>query len=160
LNNQETNRDSVNVTVDERAMREIYLPAFKASVTEAGALTVMTAYNRGNGTYCSENEFLLKKVLKGEGGFQGLGVSGWGGTHSTVAAAKNGLDLEMGTNVGKGNGGPDPHEKDFFGTALKEAVEKGEVPGSLLDEMVLRNLRVMAATGLLDGAARGSGKPG
>src|ERR1700733_12527568 len=97
VNNQETERGRVSVEVDERALREIYLPAFKAAVTEGDAWTIMSAYNKVRGVYCSENEYLLKKILKGEWGFKGIVISDWGGTHSTVAAANNGLDLEMGS---------------------------------------------------------------
>jgi beta-glucosidase len=147
LNNQEANRGSVNAKVDERTLREIYLPAFKAAVTEAHALTVMTAYNRVNGQYCSENDFLLNTVLKKEWGFQGLVMTDWGGCHSTVAAARNGLDLEMGSNV-QGN-----HANDFLAAAkLIPVIGTGEsqVPMSRIDDAALRNLRVMAATGLFD----------
>jgi len=144
LNNQEANRGSVNVHVDERTMREIYLPAFKAAVTEGHVWSVMTAYNRVNGQYCSENEFLLTKVLKGDWAFQGLVMTDWGGCHSTVAAANNGLDLEMGSNVGG------DHNRDNFAGALLDAVNAGTVPAAKIDDMALRNLRVMAATGNLD----------
>jgi beta-glucosidase len=160
LNDQETNRSSVNVTVDERTMREIYLPAFKASVVEGKAWTVMTGYNRVNGSYCAENEFLLRQVLKGDWDFQGIAMSDWGGTHSTVASAKNGLDLEMGTNVNAGRGGPDPHDRDFFAAPLLAAVKSGDVPMTVLDDMALRNLRVMAAVGLLDHEPQRPMKPG
>jgi beta-glucosidase len=145
LNNQETNRNSVNVKVDERTMREIYLPAFKAAVTEAKVWTIMTAYNRVNGQYASENDFLVNQVLKKDWGFQGVVMSDWGGTHSTVNAANAGSDLEMGSNVG-GN-----HANDFFarlGTVLGNG--PGQVPPARVDDMALRNLRVMAATGLFD----------
>jgi beta-glucosidase len=145
MNNQETWRGSVNVHVDERTMREIYLPAFKAAVTEAHVWTVMSAYNRVNGQYCSENAFLLDQVLKKDWGFQGLVMTDWSGCHSTVAAASNGLDLEMGSNVGGS------HDKDFFARPLLEAVKAGTIPTSRIDEMAVRNLRVMAAVGLLDG---------
>ncbi len=157
LNNQENNRGSVNVHVDERTMREIYLPAFKAAVTEAHVWCVMSAYNRVNGQYCSENEFLLTQVLKKDWGFQGLVMTDWSGCHSTVAAALNGLDLEMGSNVGANS----DHSKDFFAGALMDAVNAGTVPMSKLDDMVLRNLRVMAATGNFDGGnkQRASAKP-
>ncbi|HEY4330681.1 MAG TPA: glycoside hydrolase family 3 C-terminal domain-containing protein [Phycisphaerae bacterium] len=146
LNNQENNRGSVNVHVDERTMREIYLPAFKAAVTEAHAWAVMSAYNRVNGDYCSENDFLLNQVLKKDWAFQGLVMTDWGGAHSTVKAAKNGLDLEMGTNV-TGN-----HNNDFFAAPLLQAVGDGpnKVPLALIDDKALRNLRVMAATGIFD----------
>ncbi len=144
LNNQETNRNSVNVHVDERTMREIYLPAFKAAVTEGHAWAVMSAYNRVNGQFCSENDFLLNQVLKKDWGFQGLVMTDWGGCHSTVDAALHGPDLEMGSNV-QGN-----HNNDFFAGALLQAVENNQVPAARIDEMALRNLRVMAATGNLN----------
>lgn len=146
LNNQETNRNSVNVHVDERTMREIYLPAFKAAVTEAHVLSIMTAYNRVNGQYCSENEFLLNQVLKKDWGFQGLVMTDWGGCHSTIDAANHGLDLEMGSNV-TGN-----HNNDFLAAPLLRILfaPDSSVPMSRIDDMVLRNLRVMASTGLFD----------
>jgi beta-glucosidase len=149
LNNQEIRRGSVNVRVDERTMREIYLPAFKAAVTEGHAWAVMAAYNRVNGQYCSENDFLLNQVLKQDWGFQGLVMTDWGGCHSTADAANRGLDLEMGSNVG---GSPTAHDRDFLANRLMQAVtaENPLVPMSRLDNMVLRNLRVMFATGVFD----------
>ncbi len=149
LNNQEINRGSVNVHVDERTMREIYLPAFRAAVIEGRVWSVMAAYNRVNGQYCSENEFLLNQVLKKDWGFQGLVMTDWGGCHSTVNAANHGLDLEMGSNVG---GGANAHNRDFLANPLLQAVtaEKPQVSMSRLDDMVLRNLRVMFATGVFD----------
>jgi beta-glucosidase len=150
LNNQETNRNSVNVHVDERTMREIYLPAFKAAVTEAHVLSIMTAYNRVNGQFCSENDFLLNQVLKKDWAFQGLAMTDWGGCHSTVDAANHGLDLEMGSNV-TGN-----HNNDFLAAPLLRLVSAPDspVPMSRIDDMVLRNLRVMASTGLFDAPAQ------
>jgi beta-glucosidase len=149
MNNQETQRGSVNVHADERTIREIYLPAFKASITEAHAWSIMAAYNRVNGQYCSENEFLLTQVLKKDWNFQGLVMTDWGGCHSTVPAANNGLDLEMGSNLGAAGGN---HDNDHFGSALMAAVTANPptVPMSRIDDMALRNLRVMAFTGLLD----------
>jgi beta-glucosidase len=148
LNNQESSRGSVNVHVDERTMREIYLPAFKAAVTEAHAWSLMTAYNRVNGQYCSENEFLLNQALKKDWGFEGLVMTDWGGCHSTVNAANHGLDLEMGSHVG-GN-----HSGDFLADPLLKAVEAGQVPMSRIDDMALRNLRVMAWSGQFDPAEK------
>jgi len=149
LNNQEINRGSVNVHVDERTMREIYLPAFRAAVTEGRVWSVMAAYNRVNGEYCSENQFLLNQVLKKDWGFQGLVMTDWGGCHSTVNAANHGLDLEMGSNVG---GAARAHDRDYLANPLLQAVtaEKPQVPMTRLDDMVLRNLRVMFATGVFD----------
>ena len=95
VNNQEYQRDFVNVIVSERALNEIYLPAFKSAVKEANVLAVMAAYNKLNGFYCSENEYLLKKKLKEEWGFQGIVMSDWGAVHSSIPSFKNGLDLEM-----------------------------------------------------------------
>ncbi len=149
LNNQETNRGTVNIHVDERTMREIYLPAFKAAVTEAHVWAVMSAYNRVNGEYCSENDFLLNQVLKKDWNFQGLVMTDWGGAHSTVNAANHGLDLEMGSNVG---GGAAAHDKEIRAHPLLPIKQSAApaVPMSRIDDMVLRNLRVMFATGLFD----------
>ena len=98
LNNQEFERESINVEVDERSLREIYLPAFKAAVQEGGVWAVMGAYNQLRGQHCCENDYLLNKILKGEWGFKGLVMSDWAGVHDTREAALNGLDLEMGTD--------------------------------------------------------------
>src|SRR6185369_4942183 len=89
---------SIDVQMDERTLREIYLPPFKAAVQEAGVLTVMGAYNKFRGQHCCHNDYLLNKVLKDEWGFKGLVVSDWNGTHDTREAVLNGLDLEMGTD--------------------------------------------------------------
>ncbi|MGD0540821.1 MAG: glycoside hydrolase family 3 C-terminal domain-containing protein [Tepidisphaeraceae bacterium] len=148
-NNQETDRNTIDVEMDERALREIYLPAFRASVQEAGVLCVMGAYNKFRGQHCCENDYLLNKILKGEWGFRGMVISDWGGAHDTKKAAMNGLDLEMGT--------PGPYEEYFLANPLRDAVEKGEIPESVLDDKVRRHLRVMAAIGLLDGGAWGDG---
>jgi beta-glucosidase len=153
LNNQENNRSSVNVHVDERTLHEIYLPAFKAAVTEAHVWSVMTAYNRVNGQFCSENSMLLNDILKKDWAFPGLVMTDWGGAHSTVPCALNGLDLEMGTNV------TGDHDRDFLAQPLLQAVKAGEVPVARIDEMALRNLRVMAATGLFDGAKAKTSAP-
>jgi len=140
LNNQETDRFKINVEVDERALQEIYLPAFKAAVKEGKAWAVMAAYNRFRGVYCSENKYLLNKLLKKQWGFKGLVMSDWGGTHSTVNAAKNGLDLEMGTEM--------PYEQYYFAEPLLAAVRKGKVSQKLLDEKVYRILWVLYHTSL------------
>jgi beta-glucosidase len=131
LNNQETNRGNVNVSIDERTMREIYLRPFEAAVREANVFSVMAAYNKISGSWCSENDILLNKILKNEWGFKGFVVSDWGGTHSTVRAAINGLDVEMGTQ-----------RNPFFGKLLLDSVNKGLVPIDVIDEKVRRILRV------------------
>ena len=95
LNNQEYNRHNVSVEVDERTMREIYLPAFEAAVTKGHVDAVMDSYNLINGVHATQNEFLNLKVLKGEWGFKGILMSDWDATYDGVAAANNGLDLEM-----------------------------------------------------------------
>jgi len=148
VNNQETWRDSVNAVVSERAMREIYLPAFKAAIEQGNAYTIMSAYNLINGEHCSENGFLLNTILKSEWGFKGLVMSDWGGTHSTVAAAKNGLDLEMGS---KG-----PFEKWYFADPLYDAVKGGKVSEKLIDEKVHRILWVIYHTSLVAHKLSGS----
>lgn len=145
LNNQETQRKFVNVEADERVLQEIYLPAFKAAVTEGNAWTTMTAYNKFRGDYCSENNYLLNDLLRKQWGFKGAVISDWGGTHSTVKAAKSGLDLEMGTLT--------DYHKFFFADPLLAAVKKGEVNRKLIDEKVYHILWVMYHTNL------GSPKP-
>ena len=89
LNNQEYQRDTVNVEVSERALREIYLPAFKAAVTEAGAWSVMGAYNKFRGQYCCHNNYLINDILKGEWKFDGAVISDWSGTKNAYEAAMN-----------------------------------------------------------------------
>jgi len=139
-NNQEIERGRVNVEVDERTLREIYLPAFKASITEGNAWTIMSAYNKIRGVYCSENDYLLNKVLKGEWKFKGIVISDWGGTHSTVKAANNGLDLEMGS-------GP-KYDNYFFAKKLLDSVKAGKVSQKVIDEKVHRILWVMYHTSM------------
>jgi beta-glucosidase len=147
-NNQEMDRFTVNVEMDERTLREIYLPAFKASVQEGGVLSVMGAYNKFRGQHCAENDYLLNKILKGEWGFQGLVVSDWGAVHDTREAALNGLDLEMGTQTN--------YQNFYLASAYLEGLRKGEFPMAGLDEKVRRNLRVMFATHMFDKGTAGA----
>jgi len=137
-NDQEFQRNDVNVVVDERALREIYLRPFRAAIQKAHALTVMAAYNRVNGFYATANHYLLTDILKKEWGFPGFIMSDWDATHSTVGAVLAGLDMEM--------PGP-PH---FFGDSLAAAVKDGRVPATVIDEHARRILRVMARLGMLD----------
>ncbi|MEP6611943.1 MAG: glycoside hydrolase family 3 C-terminal domain-containing protein [Mucilaginibacter sp.] len=147
-NNQELNRDSVNTLVDERALREIYLPAFKAAVQQGNAYTVMSAYNKVNGYWCSENDFLLNKVLKNEWGFKGVVMSDWAGTHHTVAAANNGLDIEMGSSG--------PYDQWYFAKPLFEAVKSGQVSVKTIDDKVKRILWLMYHTSMSANHPKGS----
>ena len=140
VNNQEVERGKVNVELDERTLREIYLPAFKASIIEGNAWSIMSAYNKVLGSYCSENDLLLNKILKGEWKFKGIVMSDWAGTHSTVDAANHGLDLEMGTNP--------PYEKNYFANPLLAAVKEGKVSMKVIDDKVYRILWVTYQTTL------------
>ncbi|MFH0758030.1 MAG: glycoside hydrolase family 3 C-terminal domain-containing protein [Bacteroidota bacterium] len=137
VNNQEFYRNTINVEVDERTLREIYLPGFKAAVMEAGAWSVMTAYNKINGAHCSENNHLLNDILKKEWGFRGFVMPDWAGAHSTIASANAGLDCII-------------YDGDLFGKPLAEAVESGEVPEERINDMARRVLRTIYLTGLMD----------
>jgi len=139
-NSQETQRGSINVIMDERTLREIYLPAFRAAVQEGGALSVMGAYNRFRGQYCCENDYLLNQVLKKDWGFKGLVMSDWSGTHITDEAATNGLDLEMGT------GAPYPNNK--LANPFMQKIQSGALPLAALDDKVRRHLYVRFQLGM------------
>lgn len=151
LNSQEKNRFDTCSTVDDRALEEIYLPAFEAAVRQGGSLSLMTAYNRYNGIFCSENPYLQKGVLRDRWGFMGTIVTDWGGQHSCDNAVLNGGGLEA--NCGKDV----TYLTDFYGTKGKDkfplatAVKEGRVPAATVDEMALRVLFVMAKTGFLTG---------
>lgn len=133
-NNQEDNRGNVNEEIGERALREIYMPAFKAAVTEAHSASVMCAYPHVNGTFNCENDPLLKTVLKKEWGYGGFVMSDWGATHSTVPSALAGLDLEMPTGR-------------YFGDDLKAAVQSGQVPMTVIDDKLVRRFATMMQFG-------------
>jgi beta-glucosidase len=137
-NNQEWERTTISAEIGERALREIYLPAFKAAVQEADTWTIMGAYNKVRGDYCCANKYLLTDILKEEWGFKGLVVSDWNAVHSTVKSANAGLDLEM------------PGPGIYFGPPLLEAVQRGDVSEERVDDMVRRILRVAFKAGLFD----------
>ena len=137
LNNQETRRLDVDVDVDERALREIYLPAFEAAVKRGKAKGLMGAYNKLRGQY------LLQDILRKEWGFEGILVSDWGGVHSTKEAAMNGLDMEMSVT--------DNFNEYYMADPMKEALEKGEVSMEMIDEKVRHILHVMNELHMLDG---------
>jgi beta-glucosidase len=137
LNDQETGRNVLNVVLDHKAMRESDLLAFQIAIGIAKPSAVMCSYNKVDGDYACENDYLLNQVLKKEWGFRGWVMSDWEGTHSTVKAALNGLDQEQ-------PGG------QYFNEALAKAVAAGEVPQTRLDDMVHRVLRSMFAAGVVD----------
>jgi len=130
-NNQEFQRFSINAEVDERALREIYLPAFESAVKRAQPWTVMCAYNKLNGVHCSENYELLVKILKEEWGFEGFVVSDWGAVHDRAASLQAGLDLEM----------PGPKARRV--QAVVDAVQMGDLDEATLNESVRRILTVV-----------------
>lgn len=140
VNNQEQWRDSVDVEVSDRALREIYLPAFKAAVQEGGAWSLMGSYNLLRGEHCCHNNLLLNKILKEEWGFDGAVVSDWGGIHDTRQAALNGADIEMGTNK--------PYDEYYMADAMAELFRSGEVPMEVLDDKVRRVLRLNMRTAM------------
>jgi beta-glucosidase len=142
VNNQETNRRTINAVIDERTLRELYLPGFKAAVVEGEAYSIMAAYNKVRGQHVCENHYLLNDILKDEWGFPGFVVSDWEATHSTIPSALNGLDVEMGTKV--------DYPDYFFADALLEAVQNGELSESVVDGMALRVLRVLYEIGKTD----------
>ena len=136
-NNQEWNRFSVDVHVDERALHEIYFPGYKAAIQEGDAWSIMTAYNKLLGYWCGESPYLLTDILRNTWGFTGFSVSDWGGTHSTIGTAVAGLDLEM-------------PEGRFMGKDLLAAVKDGQVEERVIDAKVRNILRVMFKAGLFD----------
>ena len=143
-NDSETERMSVDVRIDERTLRELYLAPFEAIVREAGAWAVMAAYNGVNGSTMTESP-LLRAILHDEWGYDGLVMSDWTATRATEAAARAALDLAM----------PGPAERfGPWGDALLEAVRAGQVDEALIDDKVLRILRLAARVGGLDGAFR------
>jgi beta-glucosidase len=140
-NNQETERNTVNAEVDVRALHEIYLPAFEAAVKQAGVWAVMCAYNRLNGVYACEHPGLLDQTLRREWGFRGLVMSDWSAAHSVAPAMRAGLDLDM------------PKGEQYSPAAIRDALAKREIEPAHLDELVRRQLRVIAALHLDEDAS-------
>ena len=148
-NNQESKRFSINVHMSERALREIYLPGFKAAVEVAKVNTVMGSYNKFRGQWASQNNYLLNQVLKKEWNFKGFVMSDWDAVHNTEEAYWNGLDLEMGTDLGML---PNPnYNKFYFGDKLLALLKAGKLSEHILDDKVSRILYVMFKTGMIDG---------
>jgi beta-glucosidase len=132
VNNQETDRMTINAVVDERTLREIYLPAFESAVTAGGARAVMCSYNKLNGPWACENPHLLREILRDAWGFTGLVMSDWGATHSTAAALNAGLDLEMG------------QASFLLPDRVKAAMADGSVKQGVVDDAVRHQLQVIA----------------
>ena len=137
INDQESGRNAVNANIDKRSMRETDLRAFEIALKISDAGAFMCSYNRVNGDFACENSYLLTDILKKDFHFKGFVLSDWGGTHSTAKASHAGLDQEQ-------------PGKNFFGDALKKAVEDGEVSQDEINEHVHRILRTIFATGLFD----------
>ena len=143
LNNDEEYRHQVNVIVSDRALREIYLPAFEAAVKEGGTWGLMGAYNLYKNEHNCHNEILLNNILKGEWGYDGVVVSDWGGAHDTDQAVKNGLDLEFGTwTDGLTMGKTNAYRSYFLADVYKKAILDGTYTTRELDEKVRRVLRL------------------
>jgi beta-glucosidase len=156
LNNQEIDRASVNVQADERTLREIYLPAFQMAVQDGGAYTVMSAYNKFRGVYCSHSDYLLNKILKKEFGFEGAVISDWAAAHNSVDAFNGGLDVEMGTDL---TAMPNPdYSKFFMGDTIVSLIKSGKLDEKVLDDKVRRILRIMFKTNMIGGKQRKTGE--
>lgn len=149
LNNQETNRQQVNVVVDDRALREIYLPAFRAAVEEGKAWAVMGSYNRYKGEFCCHNHYLLNDILKGEWNFDGVVISDWGGVHDTKQAIENGLDMEFGSwTDGLTWGASNAYDNYYLARPYLELLRSGEASEVTLDDKARRVLRLIFRTAM------------
>lgn len=149
LNNEELHRHTVDVELSDRALYEIYLPAFKAAVIEGGAWSIMGSYNKYDGTYACHNDRLINHILKGEWGFDGVVISDWGGTHSTIEAIRNGLDLEFGSwTDGLTEGASNAYDMYYMAQPYKRLIESGEVGTEELDDKVRRVLRLTFRTAM------------
>lgn len=149
LNNQEAHRHGIDVEVDDRALNEIYLPAFKAAVQEGGAWAVMGAYNKYKGEHCCHNRYLLNDILKRDWAFDGVVVSDWGGTHDTKQAAENGLDMEFGSwTDGLSWGASNAYDNYYLAAPYLDMLRKGEASMATLDDKARRVLRLIFRTAM------------
>ena len=147
LNNDEEYRHQVNVIVSDRALHEIYLPAFKAAVQEGGAWAIMGAYNLYKNQHNCHNDIMLNKILKQDWGFDGVVISDWGGCHDTNEAVRNGLDLEFGTwTDGLTMGKTNAYDAYYLAAAYKQAIQQGKYTTKELDDKVRRVLRLFYRT--------------
>lgn len=146
-NNHEVNRHTTNAIVDDRALYEIYLPAFKAAVQEGGTWTIMGSYNLYKDQHVCHNQYLLNDILKGEWGFDGVVVSDWGGTHDTGQAIANGLDMEFGSwTNGLSNGASNAYDNYYLAMPYLKLIKEGKVGTKELDDKVRRILRLAFRT--------------
>lgn len=149
LNNQEKDRDHINVNVSERALNEIYLPAFKAGVQKGGVWAVMGSYNKYKNQFCSHNDTLINRILKEEWGFDGVMITDWGSAHDTYQAAMYGLDMEMGSwTNGLTWGVSSAYDNYYMAEPLKRKIKDGEIPESVLDDKIRRILRLTFRTNM------------
>jgi len=147
LNNQEEWRGHINVNLSDRALHEIYLPAFKAAVEEGQVWSIMGSYNQFRGQHCCHNDLLLNRILKTDWKFDGAVVSDWGGVHDTKQAALNGLDIEMGSYTnGLSSTATFGYNDYYLANPFLELVKKGEVPVKVLDDKASRVLRLIFRT--------------
>ena len=147
LNNQEEWRGHIDVHVDDRALHEIYLPAFKAAVEEGGVWSLMGSYNKYNGQHATTNKVLMNDILKGDWGFDGVVVSDWGSAHDTDESALNGLDIEMGSWTNGLTASKDFAYNDYYlADAFYEKLKSGEIDQSVVNDKVRRILRLMFRT--------------
>lgn len=157
LNNQEIDRFAVDVKISERALREIYLPAFERAVKEAGVWTIMGSYNLWQGVHCCQNDTLLNGILKGEWGFDGAVVSDWGGVTDTWQAATGGMDIEMGSFTdGKLKESEFTYDDYYLARPFEKLINEGKIPMKVLDDKVARVLRTMFRTAMNPNKAIGS----
>ncbi|MEG0888553.1 MAG: glycoside hydrolase family 3 C-terminal domain-containing protein [Bacteroides sp.] len=149
LNNQEIHRGYINVKVDDRALYEIYLPAFKAAVQQGGAWAIMGAYNQYKGEHCCHNQYLLNDILKRDWGFDGVVVSDWGGVHDTKQSIFNGLDMEFGSwTNGLNWGASNAYDNYYLAMPYLQLIREGAVGTSELDDKVRRILRLVFRTNM------------
>lgn len=147
LNNHEVNRHTTNVVVDDRALYEIYLPAFKAAVQEGNAWAIMGAYNLYKGQHACHNQYLLNDILKGEWGFDGVVVSDWGGVHDTDQSITNGMDMEFGSwTNGLSQGTSNAYDNYYLANPYLQRIQEGKVGTKELDDKVRRILRLAFRT--------------
>lgn len=147
LNNQETDRASVNVLVDDRTLHEIYLPAFKAAITEGGAWAIMPGYNKVSGEHACENPVLLKDILKRDWRFDGVAISDWGAVHNTEKVASNGLDMEFGSwTNGLNWGASNAYDNYYLAKPYEKLILEGKMDMAGLDDKAARVLRLIMRT--------------